>query len=95
MDEIKKKLGLTKITFRNFFLLILVMVVMAVIGLMFKSMKGGLGESNNPPNWLINQASADVPGCFSGEGTPCDSCGPGASEGAAGEGGGSCGCSEG
>jgi len=94
MDEIKKKLGLTKITFRNFFLLILVMMVMAVIGLMFKSMKGGLGESNNPPNWLINQASADVPGCSGGEGTPCDSCGAGASEGA-GEGGGSCGCSEG
>ncbi len=64
MGEIKKKLNISKITVKNLFLIILVMAVMAVIGIIAKSIGGKVANINTA--W-IQSCSADVPaGCDGG-----------------------------
>jgi len=64
MGEIKNKLNISKITIKNLFLVILLMAVMVVIGVIAKSIGGGVAQTG-----LINSASAD----FLGGGGGCES----------------------
>jgi len=67
MGEIKKKLNISKITVKNLFLIILLMVVMAVIGIIAKS----IGSKVVSINTAQAQSCWTPPvggGCIGGEG---------------------------
>ncbi len=82
MGEIRKKLNIKKITAKNIFLLVLLVIVMVAIGAIGKMM----GKNINVSGAKTAQACWDPPGCASGGCSGCDSCETSGASGASGEG---------
>jgi len=80
MSEIKKRLNINKITVKNLFLLVLVMIVMAAIGIIAKTMRAN-GSSIAKVDTACACWGAPPGGCTSCD--TCETCG----EGEGGEGG--------
>lgn len=83
MGEIKKKLNISKITVKNLFLIILLMVAMAVIGIIAKSIG----------NKVANISTAQAQGCWTTPGGVVPPSGEGGSAASAGDGSSSAGSS--
>lgn len=88
MGEIKSKLNISKITVKNIFLVILLMIVMAVIGVIAKSIGSKVASINT-----AQAQSCWTPPPVGGGSEGCGSEGYAAGEGGGGESSGGCGSS--
>ncbi len=73
MDEIKTKLNISKITIKNLFLIILLMAVMAIVGIIAKSIGSKVANIN----------TAQAQSCWTHP-PPSEGCSEGCSDGAEG-----------
>ncbi len=74
MDEIKNKLNISKITIKNLFLVILLMAVMAIVGIIAKSIGSGVANISTAQAQSCWTPPVGAEGSSGGEGTGGSDC---------------------